>query len=83
MIIKIAKNEKTQVLKILLLLLLLPVMLAGCGSGKAGKSSMDGITSYKELNKAEYRIGVLNGNIAGPLVEKHLPDLSQKVHKRL
>ena len=34
----------------------------------------------KELNKSEYRIGVLNGNIAGPLVEKHLPDLSQKVH---
>ena len=69
-------NERKLVLlilQLLLLFLLLPVILTGCGAGKAKGSSMDKITSYKQLNKAEYRLGVVNGNIAGPLVEKQLP----------
>lgn len=54
------------------LLLALSVLSAGCAAKSKG-GSMDGVKSFKELNKAEYRIGVVNGNIAGPLVEKQLP----------
>ena len=53
-------------------LLILPLILSGCGTEETDDPMAD-ITSYKQLNDPQYRIGAVNGTIHGPIVEEKMP----------
>ena len=81
---KIIEKQRLVLAAVLMLLLLLPAVLTGCGSDKGESGGkLDGITSYEQLNEPEYRIGVMNGTIAGPLVEEHLPKAQRMYYNNM
>ena len=55
---------------LMMFLLMTPFILGGCGEAD---DPMADITTYKQLNDPQYRIGVVNGTINGPIVEEMLP----------
>ena len=65
-------KKTVLIITITLCLLAASVVLSGCGAEEK-EDPMAGITSYKQLNDPKYRIGVVNGTIHGPNVEKKMP----------